>query len=333
MRRLRRVLPRAGLVLLLAMAIGWAITSRQRLDGATMLQGMADLGGWAPLAFVSFYIAATIIFLPGSLLGLVGGGLFGPLWGTVYTLLGATIGATLSFLVARYVASDWVATKADGRLKQLVEGVEAEGWRFVAFVRLVPVFPFNLLNYVLGLTRIRLLDYVLASFICMIPGTVAYTYLGYAGREVISGGESIIREIPIALALLAAATYLPRLVRRLHRTRSTVKADVTWIDVPELADRLGRNPAPVVLDVRGPDEFTGELGHIAGAKNIALGEVPQRLREIEALKTAPIVLVCKTQMRSAKAAAALAEAGFRDVAVLRGGMVEWTRQRRPVANL
>lgn len=107
--------------------------------------------------------------------------------------------------------------------------------------------------------------------------------------------------------------------------------DVTWIEVPELADRLGGNPVPIVLDVRGPDEFLGELGHISGARNITLGDVPRRLGEIEALKTKPVVLVCKTQMRSAKAAVILQEAGFHDVAVLRGGMLEWTRHGRPVA--
>jgi len=215
MRRISGVLPRAGLALLLAAAIAWAIANRHRFDVAAVMQEFAGLGDWAPLAFVGLYVVATIIFLPGSILGLAGGALFGPLWGSVYTLLGATIGATLSFLAARYVASDWVAARAGGRLKQLIEGVEAEGWRFVAFVRLVPIFPFNLLNYALGLTRIRLADYVLASLVCMTPGTIAYTYLGYAGRAAFAGGESIVQKGLIALALLAVAAFLPRLVRRL----------------------------------------------------------------------------------------------------------------------
>ena len=101
--------------------------------------------------------------MPGSILSLAGGGLFGPVWGKAYALLGATVGATLVFLAARYLASDWVVATAGGRLKQLAEGVEAEGWRFIAFVRLVALFPFNLVNYGLGLTRVRLLDYSLAS--------------------------------------------------------------------------------------------------------------------------------------------------------------------------
>jgi uncharacterized membrane protein YdjX (TVP38/TMEM64 family) len=94
--------------------------------------------------------------------------LFGPVWGTILNLAGATVGATAAFLVARYLA-DWVRRKAARRLDQLIKGVEAEGWRIVAFVRLVPILPFNLMNYALGLTHIRLVDYVLASFVCMLP--------------------------------------------------------------------------------------------------------------------------------------------------------------------
>jgi uncharacterized membrane protein YdjX (TVP38/TMEM64 family)/rhodanese-related sulfurtransferase len=333
MRRLKRVVPRIALSVLLATAIAWAIANRQRFDSAAILEGLAGLGDWAPLAYVGLYIVATIVFLPGSILGLAGGALFGPLWGTVYTLIGATTGATLAFLVARYVASDWVAARAGGRMKQLVEGVEGEGWRFVAFVRLVPLFPFNLLNYALGLTRIRLLEYMLASFVCMMPGTIAYTYLGYAGREAFTGGESIVRKGVIALALLASAAFLPRLVRRFRQQPGAsrhVASDVSWIEAPELMDRLMRGPAPIVLDVRGPDEFTGELGHIAGALNIPLADLQHRVGEIDQFKTGSIVLVCKTQMRSAKAAALLEEAGFRDVSVLHGGMVEWRRRERPV---
>ena len=125
------------------------------------------------------------------------------------------------------------------------------------------------------------------------------------------------------------------LMRILHGLRALVSAsppaeDTAWVDAPELAGRLDRGRGPLVIDVRGADEFTGELGHIAGARNIALADLPQRLAELDAAKTEEIVLVCKTQMRSAKAAALLREAGFGRVTVLRGGMVEWGRQHRPV---
>ena len=164
------------------------------------------------------------LFLPGSVLTLAGGALFGPVLGTVYNLTGATLGATLAFLIARYLASDWVSERAGGRVKQLIKGVEGEGWRFVAFVRLVPLFPFNLLNYALGLTRIRLLDYALASFIFMAPGALAYTYLGYAGREIAVGGEAIIRKGLLALALVATIAFASRIYLRVRRQRQAGRA-------------------------------------------------------------------------------------------------------------
>src|SRR4030065_574344 len=117
----------------------------------------------APLLFMGIYAISTVLFLPGSVLTIAGGVLFGPVWGTFYSLTGATIGATIAFLTARYLASDLILRKTGGRLRRLINGVEAEGRRFVAFVRLVPLFPFNLLNYALGLTRIRLLHYVVTS--------------------------------------------------------------------------------------------------------------------------------------------------------------------------
>ena len=100
------------------------------------------------------------------------------------------LGATAAFLVARYLAADWVREKSGARLERLIKGVEAERWRFVAFTRLVPLIPFNLLNYALGLTRIPVIAYMVASLVCMAPGTLAYTWLGYAGREAIWSASS-----------------------------------------------------------------------------------------------------------------------------------------------
>lgn len=174
------------------------------------------VGNGGPLLFVAAYALATVCFVPGSVLTLAGGALFGPAAGTLYSLTGATLGATLAFLAARYLARDWVTRRLRGRLAQLVRGVDDEGWRFVAFVRLVPLLPFNLLNYALGLTGIRLWLYVVTSYVAMLPGAAAYTYLGYAGREAFSGADTLLRNALIIAGLLAIALYLPRLVRRLR---------------------------------------------------------------------------------------------------------------------
>ena len=210
-------LARLGLLAVVLTGVGIAAIYQGRLSGAALQSWLQNAGLAAPLIFMALYAAATVLFLPGSILTIAGGALFGPVWGTFYSLTGATAGATLAFLVARYLASDWVARKAGGRLKRLIEGVEAEGWRFIAFVRLVPLFPFNLLNYALGLTRIRLSHFILASYLCMLPGAIAYTYLGYVGREAAAGSEGSIRKNLLALGLLALIVFLPRLIRRLRR--------------------------------------------------------------------------------------------------------------------
>jgi rhodanese-related sulfurtransferase len=249
--------------------------------------------------------------------------LFGAIWGSLWNLLGATLGATLAFLLARYIAADWVARKAGGLLKRLIEGVDAEGWRFVALVRLVPLFPFNLSNYALGLTRIPLKHYVIATLIFMVPGVVAYTWLGHAGRGALTGEADAVRYGLFALALLAAIALLPRLVGRMRES-------FTWIDPKDLKRRLDGGEAVTVIDVRGPDEFTGSFGHIASARNIPVAELDRRLAELAGLEQAPLVLVCRTDKRSATAARTLRAAGFTQVIVLRRGMEQWNNAGLPV---
>jgi len=317
-----RLLPRLDLALLLAMATAWAISHRQGLDVAAIEAAVGDMGAWAPLAYISLFALAAVLFVPGSILSLAGGGLFGPVWGKAYALLGATVGATLAFLAARYLASDWVVATAGGRLKQLAEGVEAEGWRFIAFVRLVALFPFNLVNYALGLTRVRLLDYSLASLVSMAPGAIAYTYLGCAGREAVAGGDALVQKGLMALGLVALLAFFPRVVRRLR------SYSFTWLDAAQLPERIGNGAALMIIDVRGPDEFNGELGH-RGGENIPIAELPRRIGDLDQFKKQEVVLGCRTKTRSARAAVTLKQAGFH-VAVLRGGMAEWSRQRLPV---
>ena len=208
---------RVVLALTLAAGLFFAFANREALSGEALSRWLAGVGAWAPLAFIALYAAATVLFLPGSVLTLAAGALFGALPGALYSLTGATLGATLAFLLARYLAADWVARRAGGRLKQLIDGVEAEGWRFVAFVRLVPLFPFNLVNYALGLTRIPLLAYAAASFVCMFPGALAYAWLGHAGRKALAGGDGVIRNALLALALFALVAFLPRLARQCQR--------------------------------------------------------------------------------------------------------------------
>jgi len=106
---------------------------RANLTVESMEAWVHGFGLWAPLVFMSVYLIGPALFLPGSILTLAGGALFGPMWGTVYSLTAATAGATVTFFIARYLISDWVMGKISGKLKELIQGVNAEGWRFVAF--------------------------------------------------------------------------------------------------------------------------------------------------------------------------------------------------------
>lgn len=311
-----------GLVLLgLAAGIAVAIVYRDQFDVDALEVWIKDAGVLAPVVFMLIYALATVLFLPGSVLTLAGGALFGPILGTFYNLTGATLGAALAFLISRYLASNWVADKAGGKVKQLINGVEGEGWRFVAFVRLVPLFPFNLLNYALGLTKIRFLHYLIATYVFMLPGAFAYTWLGYAGREALGGGEGLIQKILIAFALLAVVAFLPRLIANIRRGPT--------IGISELIIRMGDNNS-LILDVRTAEDFIGEQGYIDSAVNIAVEELPDRIHELTDYIERPIAIVCRTDKRSAKAALLLTEQGFHDVHVVRGGMTKWIEAGLPV---
>lgn len=320
---MRSTLLRLTLVVVLTATTVWLAFNRDEIDAAMLNAWMEGAGVWAPVAYVVLFATATVAFVPGAIFGLAGGALFGPLWGSILNLLGATAGATIAFLVARYVAGDWVERKTGPRVKHLIEGVEAEGWRFVALVRLIPLFPFNLSNYALGLSRIPLRAYVLTSLFCMVPGVIAYAWLGYAGRGVLAGEADAIRYALLALGLFAAIALLPRLLRR-------IRGPLLLVEPGELKRRLDTGEAVTVIDVRQGNEFTQTLGHIPAARNLPLSELDARLPELAALKDTPIVLVCRTDKRSAKAARLLIAAGFSHVSVLRSGMEAWDKNGLPV---
>lgn len=184
-----------GIGLLAAVALAVSI---RHLDGQAFIQTtllrVHDLGPWAPAVFVAVYVLATVFFLPGALLTLGAGALFGLVRGTLYVSLSSTAGATAAFLIGRYLAKDWVSQKINGdpKFKAVSAAVAREGWKIVGLTRLSPVFPFNLLNYAFGVTGVSLRDYILASWIGMLPGTIMYVYLGSLAGDLAgldSGGQ------------------------------------------------------------------------------------------------------------------------------------------------
>ena len=188
------------------------------LKGA--LDWIGKLGPWGPAIFIGIYVVAAVLFIPGSVLTLGAGALFGVVLGSVCVSISATLGATAAFLVGRYLARDAIARKIERseKFSAIDRAVADEGWKIVLLTRLSPVFPFTLLNYAFGLTRVRLSHYVLASWIGMMPGTVMYVYLGSlvnvgAGHRQRTTGEWVLYAVGL-LATVAVTVFVTRLARK-----------------------------------------------------------------------------------------------------------------------
>lgn len=145
----------------------------------TLILWVQGLGVLGPVVYIIIYNLATLLFIPGSLLTLKGGCLFGVFWGSAYVLIAATVGATLAFFIGRYLSRNWVVQQIEKypKFKAIDQAVAREGWKIVLLTRLSPVFPFNLLNYAFGVTQISLKDYMLGS-LGIVPGTIMYVYIG-----------------------------------------------------------------------------------------------------------------------------------------------------------
>ncbi len=208
-----------GVAILLAVGRSFDIQGLLR----RALEWIGDLGPAGAAAFVGIYVVACVLFIPGSILTLGAGAVYGVVRGSLLVSVASTLGATAAFLAGRYLARDWVARRIEGneRFRAIDRAVGREGWKIVGLTRLSPVFPFNLLNYAYGLTRVSLRDYVLASWIGMIPGTVMYVYLGslagsLATLDAGGGGRSRAQWVLYVIGLaatVAVTVYVTRIAR------------------------------------------------------------------------------------------------------------------------
>lgn len=179
-----------------------------------------EQGVLAPLYFIFLYAVGTVLFLPGIILTIVGGLIFGPWLGTLYNLLGAVIGATAAFLIARYVAREWIEQKLSKTLKVIKEDAEGSQWWLIAIVRLVAVIPFNVANYVLGLSRIRIYVFIFGSGIFMLPGCFVYTYIGSLGPKVYLGSTmDSVKSIMLAVSGLVILACIPWMVKEIRKIK------------------------------------------------------------------------------------------------------------------
>ncbi len=202
-------------------ALAWAIDVQEGLRAAlAWIDGQGVAGA---VVFAALYILACVLFIPGSVLTLGAGFLYGVVHGTVLISIASTLGATAAFLVGRYLARDWVARRvaAHPRFAAIDEAVGREGWKIVGLTRLSPAFPFNLLNYAYGLTRVSLRDYFFASWLGMLPGTVLFVYLGSLAGSLATLGTGAGERTPAEwvgygvglVATLGVTAYVTRLAR------------------------------------------------------------------------------------------------------------------------
>jgi uncharacterized membrane protein YdjX (TVP38/TMEM64 family) len=212
-----------GLALLIV-AVAAALTLLPLRDTVrAFLAWVEDLGPWGPVFLAAFYVPPCLLLIPGSLVTLAAGTLFGVPRGTVAVSIGSTLGASLAFLVGRTLARRWVERRVagDARFQAVDQAIALRGFRVVFLLRLSPVFPFTLLNYTLGLTRVSFRAYVLASWIGMLPGTLMYVYLGSTlaslgevfSRERGAGPEQAFFFAGLAVTVLVTV-YITRVARR-----------------------------------------------------------------------------------------------------------------------
>ncbi len=182
------------------------------------------LGPVAPFVLGIAYIVACVLFVPGLILTLGAGFLFGVVEGTIVVSISSTLGSTVAFLVGRYFARDMISRRIarNQKFKALDEAVAREGWRIVGLIRLCPIFPFNVVNYIFGLTRISLKEYLLATWIGMLPGTILYVYIGSVAGDLATlsaggAGRSLAEWVLYGVGLIATilvVVYVTRLARK-----------------------------------------------------------------------------------------------------------------------
>ena len=199
----------------------------------TITGWVETLGPFGIVVFALIYAAATVLFVPGSLLTIAAGLLFGVLLGTLAAWSGAVLGASLAFLVGRYLARSAIEekTKSNEKFQAIDEAIGKRGWKIIALLRLSPLIPFNASNYFYGITKVGFWPYVLASAGGMLPGTLLYVYLGAAGRVGLSGAER--QQSPLEyvffgvglLVTIGVTIWVSRIARKALKESGATKDD------------------------------------------------------------------------------------------------------------
>lgn len=207
-----------AVLLLLAIGFGaaWKFGLIEKIQDVEAMQAFfKSFGVWGYFIYVLVYAACCVFMLPGSMMTIVAGIAFGPVIGGLTALIGATLGATAAFLVAKYVARGMIEDKIgqNEMFKKIDDGVEQNGASFLILTRLVPVFPFSFQNYAYGLTKIELKTYFFVSLICMAPGAFIYAYM--AGEIVLNGFSiGLLVKFAVAGIALFAVSLIPKYIAK-----------------------------------------------------------------------------------------------------------------------
>ncbi|NWH08043.1 MAG: TVP38/TMEM64 family protein [Alphaproteobacteria bacterium] len=207
---------RFALAIIFAIGLVAVFLNRDAIGAAEIIEWSRRHALWETLlAFLGLHILASLFFIPRLFLGLAAGALFGVWMGTIVAIIGATLGGLAGFWIVRFVSSDTVHVEETPTIGPWLEKAEAFGWRFVLVVRLIPVLPHSLINYVFGLSRVTTLGYVIGSALGMLPTAIIYVNMGATGAEILSGRTQDYALLAVwGFGLLFISWFLPRLIRR-----------------------------------------------------------------------------------------------------------------------
>lgn len=210
------------LLVLLGLFLGRYLLTNYGLNPQAIRDYLLSFGPWALLVYIIVYTFRPLIFFPASILSIAGGLVFGPLFGTIYTVIGASLGALLSFGIARFLGRDFVKPLLKGKLGQCDAFAERNSFSVVLFMRLLPIFPFDMISYGAGLCGVKPVAYIMATIVGIIPGTFAYVYLGSSLMAP--------QYIAVAVVLFIVLVRGPVLVRRYLVKRKGLPSETLGVE-------------------------------------------------------------------------------------------------------
>lgn len=195
----------------------WLSRSVFQVDANDLRSWILSFGYWSPAVYMLIYTIRPLIFFPASILSIAGGLAFGAWLGTLYTIIGATLGAMLSFYVAKALGKSFVRKTWTGNVKKIQSQMEQNGFFYVLLFRFIPVINFDLISYVAAFAKVRFSSFALATLIGIIPGTFAYNFLG---SSFVSGNPKI---IVLAVAVFVILTIVPIILRNRWNKKQAVE--------------------------------------------------------------------------------------------------------------